>query len=347
MTYGVFSSYNYYYMKKTNKNLIELDEKLNKYLLLFIEHLRIKNKSEHTIKNYLLDIKEFLIWYQNTYEKRLDKVNKRVITEYITIISGASNGKNEHEVTLHLWTKLWMALKIEKRKKDPQKYSKKLATNSKKRKISAISQFYSYLIADELLGKKFQINPVNRTLHSIQLKDVDIQHTVRLTKEDFELLIDKNWRPREQLILHLLFSGGLRLAELTGLKVGDLDSETQTITLKRKGGSIHKLKLNNYFKIHYLWEKYLNFTDLKSEENFLFFNKKSIATKPISERAMSNIIQRCFKNAKIRNKGLTPHSFRKGCATELYQDTKDLLLVRDYLNHQDAKVTQTYIDIIQ
>ena len=44
---------------------------------------------------------------------------------------------------------------------------------------------------------------------------------------------------------------------------------------------------------------------------------------------------------------LTPHSFRRACATNLYIETKDLLFVRDYLNHHDAKVTQTYIDSTQ
>ena len=44
---------------------------------------------------------------------------------------------------------------------------------------------------------------------------------------------------------------------------------------------------------------------------------------------------------------LTPHSFRRACATNLYIETRDLLLVRDYLNHHDAKVTQTYIDSTQ
>ena len=46
-------------------------------------------------------------------------------------------------------------------------------------------------------------------------------------------------------------------------------------------------------------------------------------------------------------KELTPHSFRRACATNLYLETRDLLLVRDYLNHHDAKVTQTYIDSTQ
>ena len=233
--------------------------------------------------------------------------------------------------------------------------SKNLSPSSRRRKISALSQFYSYLVADEVFGKKLIVNPVNSILHNVRLKDVDIQHTVRLSRDEFEVLIEKNWRPREQLILHLLFWGGLRLAELTRLKKDSLNSETQTLTLVRKGGSVHKLKIEHFSRIEFLWNRYLqgmkqyslnNGDENKSE--YLFASKLHLlsSSRAITERAMVNIIQNCFKKANILNRGLSPHSFRKGCATELYFKTKDLLYVRDYLNHQDAKVTQTYIDMI-
>ena len=51
-----------------------------------------------------------------------------------------------------------------------------------------------------------------------------------------------------------------------------------------------------------------------------------------------------IERATLEISDITPHSFRKACATELYMKSKDLLYVRDYLNHKDAKVTQTYID---
>ena len=57
---------------------------------------------------------------------------------------------------------------------------------------------------------------------------------------------------------------------------------------------------------------------------------------------ITNILKKCNLPEE-----LTPHSFRRACATNLYIETKDLLLVRDYLNHHDAKVTQTYIDSSQ
>ena len=69
--------------------------------------------------------------------------------------------------------------------------------------------------------------------------------------------------------------------------------------------------------------------------------------RPISTRGMYGRISRILKRAGINSKGLGPHSFRKACATNLYIQTKDILLVRNYLNHKDAKVTQTYIEYYQ
>ena len=68
--------------------------------------------------------------------------------------------------------------------------------------------------------------------------------------------------------------------------------------------------------------------------------------KRVSEKTMYNRITNILKKCHLPE-DLTPHSFRRACATNLYIETKDLLFVRDYLNHHDAKVTQTYIDSSQ
>ena len=76
------------------------------------------------------------------------------------------------------------------------------------------------------------------------------------------------------------------------------------------------------------------------ESEFVFANRQG---NKVSTKTMYNLIIRLLVQAGCRD-GLTPHSFRKACATNLYIKHQDLLLVRDYLNHSDAKITQTYID---
>lgn len=327
-------------MKKISKNSKILESNLEILLQKFIDHLSVKNKSNKTSISYYHDVLNFLVWYQIQHGKRIDRIDKRKISEYLNYLS--TNLCNENNQVLSRRLRPTFLGKFFKTKAI-LKPSSKLSANSRKRKLSSISQFFNFLIADETLGKKFSNNPVNKTLHSIQLKDVDIAHTRRLSLHDFELLIEKNYRIRDQLILHLLFHGGLRLAEITGLKSDDLDRETKVLNLRRKGGLKHRLKIQNFSKIEFLWDRYMN--SIPQDSIYLFSTKKLNFEKAISERAMAQNIMRCFTKADLTYKKLTPHSFRKGCASEMYHKTKDLLLVRDYLNHQDAKVTQTYVEL--
>lgn len=345
MTYTVFSSYNYYYMKKTDEKPKLVEKNLNFLLQKFIEHLHLKNKSKKTIINYYHDVHSFLIWHQTFFGKHLDRMDKKRISLFLKYLSHQNN--TIEDVQRNHWSEVFLKLFKRKVKIDHhENVGIKLSANTRKRKLSSISQFFNFLIADESLGKKFSNNPVNKTLHSIQLKDVEIHHTKRLSIHDFNLLLEKNYRIKEQLILHLLFYGGLRLAELTALKAEDLDRDTKTLKLSRKGGLQHRLKIQEYSKIEFLWDKYLFSLSLLSiKPVYLFSTKKLAFEKPITERSMSLTIMKCIIHADLTYKELTPHSFRKGCASEMYHKTKDLLLVRDYLNHQDAKVTQTYIEL--
>lgn len=348
MTYELFSSYNYYYMKDIEKKSKNISTNLEFFLQKFIDHLRVKNKSKKTLISYYHDLYYFLFWYENHFGKRLEKIDKRKISDYLAHLSDSkvNSQANKTAKNKNIWNSFINVFFRHNRPQKPIDDIKNLSASSRKRKLSSLSHFFNFLIADETLGKKFQLNPVNKILHSIQLKDVDIAHTKRLSESDFKLLLEKNWKIREQLIINLLFYGGLRLAELTMLKSDDLDRETKVINLKRKGGLQHKLKIQEFSKIEFLWDKYLFSLNLKCEKsNFLFSSEKLNFEKPITERAMAFIIMRCLKKAGLEYKHLTPHSFRKGCASQMYHRTKDLLLVRDYLNHQDAKVTQTYIEL--
>ena len=83
---------------------------------------------------------------------------------------------------------------------------------------------------------------------------------------------------------------------------------------------------------------YLNQNNFISD--YLFQNKTG---NPYSLKTFYNQIMKIILRSGV-SEGISPHSFRKACATNMYIRTKDLLYVRDYLNHADAKVTQSYID---
>ena len=218
-----------------------------------------------------------------------------------------------------------------------------MSVSSRRRHLSSLKNFFEYLKEiHEDTSDKFSKNPVKSKIHAITLKEIDVTPTTMISKEDFKLIEERTFRTSERLILYLLYYGGLRLSELCELKISNFDFQSRTMTFNRKGGYVHTLVIQKdelIFKNlkHYIGENEFN-------KIFLFQTKRGTSYSP---KAMYNkiikIIERAIPNNEISTR-ITPHSFRKGCATELYIKSKDLLYVRDYLNHKDAKITQTYID---
>lgn len=310
----------------------------------FLENLKKQNKSPQTVLSYAHDLKRFLEWLSFSREKSLKELRAKDISEYVQFLKsgGFLYQTKKPQNLLERFSLFFKTKKVFYKKRDS------LSINAQKRHLSTIKNFFQFLKeTNEEKGKNFLTNPVKSKIHHIRLKDHDITPTPMLSREDFLLLEEKIYRTKERLILYLLYFGGLRLSELGQLRFKDFSLEAKSIRLHRKGGDIHQLKIEKAEKVFHQFEFYLK-TKLENEqlnherikEQFLFTNNQG---NRLTERALFNLIKKMLKRAGLSEE-ISPHSFRKACATELYLKTKDLLLVRDYLNHSDAKVTQTYID---
>ena len=310
-------------------------EKINtdyqNFLNDYLHNCQQLNKSEHTLKNYRADLHKFLIWYQDTHRNRLYKIKGVSIGLYKDFLS--SGGELKQKRTF--WQKV-----LKKDIKRRVLYTQRpLAVASRKRHLSSVKNFFEYLkeYHEDRRRKLFQLNPVKPKIHGIKLKDVDMTPTPLLRREDWVRIQEKTWRTEERLLIFLLYYGGLRLSEVTKLRFEQFDCETKTLTFDRKGGSVHRLKIRRWPLIYKQIEFLLQ---AKPQAVFLFSNSKE---KALSTKSIYNLIIKMIKRAGVT--GVTPHSFRKACATNLYRQTRDLLKVRDYLNHKDAKVTQSYIQL--
>lgn len=307
--------------------------KLHKlWLLTFLSNCQKLNKSEHTIKNYRCDLQKFIYWFEATHRIDLNKAKAQTIEQYKDYLAGVSFKTHRPYLNLlFFWQK----------RTYPKVISQKaLSIGSKKRHLSAIKNFYEYLIqANEGQNSLFKENPVKNKLHSIRLKDADINHTRLLTPAHWDNFEKQLKTPRERLIGYLLYFGGLRLEELTRLKVGDFSQRSQSLTFIRKGGQLHTIKLQEFDLIFDCLVKTLG--NSFSESRYIFLNRFGF---PISTRSMYQTIKKLLVKAGLSSYGLSPHSFRKACATNMYKLSKDILQVRNYLNHKDAQVTQTYIE---
>lgn len=315
-------------MKKIKNSL---SSKNISYLESYLHSLRLRNKSEHTIKNYKVDIEAFLRWYENSQNSDLSKVNATSISAYKKYLSGLETIR-----TLPFWKRWWARLFRRYQLKLLRQTT--LAVASKRRHLSSLKNFFQFLKeTHQDNGKRFVHNPVRPKLHTIGLKDKDVMHTKTLSELDFEKLYETVTKVQDRLAICLLYYGALRVEELSLLKVDQFHHASQSLSFYRKGGSLHTLRPVNYDQI----EKWLNaYLPTKNPGPWLFSNKKG---RPLTTRTHYNRLMKLFKKAGL-DQQLGPHSFRKGRATQLYRETKDLLFVRDYLNHRDAQVTQTYID---
>jgi len=319
-----------------------------KHVSNYLFNLKRLNKSDHTVKNYRADLNKFFDWIEHHQKIKITKINGEVIGKYKNYLSGEVSPSNHSEDS---GIKVaWSFLKRMFKKKEKIHHGlvkiDPLSVSSKRRHLSSLKNFFEYLKeTHEDHSNKFLKNPVKSKIHAITLKDIDVVPTAMVSRENFKKIEEKTFRTSERLILYLLYYGGLRLSEVCELKINDFDPQTKTMTIKRKGGSIHTyspLKADLIFKnLNYLLS---SLGENEFHKVYLFQNKKG---GPLGTKAMYNkiikMIERAIPDNQINYK-ISPHSFRKACATELYLKSKDLLYVRDYLNHKDAKVTQTYID---
>lgn len=287
------------------------------YIEDFLANCKRQNKSVFTLKNYACDLEKFFNWMSLGLRIPFNKIRSPHLGQYFDFLQNGG------------------LLSSDERTMDQAP----LSPNSVRRHTSCLNNFFEFLKQTHEDQGKFKINPIKKHLHFIKLKEIDVDHTKYLTNQEWRQLQEVIRRTRDRLMVKLLYYGGLRLQELQRLKRENFNEKLGIIHIERKGGKRHKLLLQNWDEIKRDYDYYMTLFPKRSED-YLFTSKKGL---PLSTKSIYNLIIKLFRAAGCRS-GLVPHSFRKACATNLYLRTKDLLFVRDYLNHKDAKVTQTYID---
>jgi len=150
---------------------------------------------------------------------------------------------------------------------------------------------------------------------------------------------------RNKTIFELLYGCGLRVSELTNLKINDLDFVKQEIRVLGKG-SVERVVPVHLFAINTV-KKYLlesrPILKIKSEieSNFMFINHRG---NPLTARGVRDILTREIKK-QSSTLNISPHSFRHSFATHLLNNGVDLRIVQELLGHVSLSTTQIYTKI--
>ena len=209
-----------------------------------------------------------------------------------------------------------------------------LSPRSIARRLSAIRSFYHYLIREQQVhaNPAVEIRAPKQARTLPNTLDADQMARLLETKSDDPLL------SRDHAILELLYSSGLRLAELVGLDWIDLDLADGTVRVTGKGNKTRIVPVGRMAR-HALEIWRGHHTSLaRPGETAVFVNRRGSR---LSRRTVQSRIHHWARRRGI-NARVYPHLLRHSFASHLLESSGDLRGVQELLGHADIATTQIY-----
>ncbi|MDO8951978.1 MAG: site-specific tyrosine recombinase XerD [Draconibacterium sp.] len=215
---------------------------------------------------------------------------------------------------------------------------REISPRTQARTISGIKSFYKYLLIEGKLSSDptalLESPKIGRKLPDI------------LSMEEIDNLIDavdlsKAEGQRNKAMLETLYSCGLRVSELVGLKITSLFFEQGFIKVEGKAGKerlvpVSGRAVDEVGKYMNEYRKKLNVA--KDSENILFLNRRG---RKLSRVMIFTIIKNLAEKTGL-GKSISPHTFRHSFATHLINGGADLRAVQEMLGHESILTTEIY-----
>lgn len=206
------------------------------------------------------------------------------------------------------------------------------------RVLSGLKAFFKYL----LLDNQIKIDPsalIESPKTSRKLPDTLSILEINSLIESIDL--SKAEGMRNKAMLEILYGCGLRVSELTSLKISNLFLDIDFIKILGKGDKERLVPIGSeaikFLRI-FIEEIRLHIAVKPGKEDFVFLNMRG---NPISRVMVFLIIKDLAKKAGI-NKSISPHTFRHSFATHLIEGGADLRAVQEMLGHESITTTEIY-----
>ncbi|UYQ95156.1 site-specific tyrosine recombinase XerD [Chitinophaga horti] len=213
-----------------------------------------------------------------------------------------------------------------------------MSATSQARIISGIKGFYKYLLLEDMVRTDpTQLLDAPKT--SRKLPDVLSFHEIEQLIGCLDL--SKPEGTRNKAILETMYSCGLRVSEVTGLKISHLYTEEGFIRVIGKGDKERLIPIGSdalrYIDI-YRQQVRVHVPVKKGQEDILFLNRRGSA---LTRVMIFLVIKDLVLKAGIK-KDVSPHTFRHSFATHLVEGGADLRAVQEMLGHESITTTEIY-----
>lgn len=226
---------------------------------------------------------------------------------------------------------------------------------AKSRKLSTLRTFFKYFFRKNELKSDVAAKVDMPKLHDGAIIRLDVDEIVRIldTAQDGTDLTEKQKQfnrktaKRDVAILTLFLGTGIRISELVGVDINDIDFNTNAFIVTRKGGNKSTLYFSSEVAAALL--DYLKWRESEIAEGSDLGEKMkgnsalflSLRGGRITVRAVELLVK---KYSRIINplKKITPHKLRSTFGTQLYRETQDIYVVADVLGHKDINTTKKH-----
>jgi tyrosine recombinase XerC len=199
------------------------------------------------------------------------------------------------------------------------------------RKLSSLRSFFKYLQRERIVSSNPAALLVTPKLDKPLPHFLSEQEAIKMVDAPAE---DKVSQFRDKAIFETLYSTGIRVSELVGLDIDDVDFISNIIRVMGKGRKERLVPIGD--KALGAIQYYIDHR--KQKVNVLFLNKNSTR---LSTRGVSNIVNKYVTQQAIAQH-VTPHMFRHSFATHLLNAGADLRSVQELLGHVNLSTTQIY-----
>ncbi|MBI4874814.1 MAG: tyrosine recombinase XerC [Acidobacteria bacterium] len=272
----------------------------------FLGELKRRNQSPHTVRNYAADLRQF--------------------RDYFSPLGATPPAPAEFDL---LALREWLA----------DLYRQKLGAVTVRRKLAALRSFFKFLLRDGgvsvNVARLLRTPKIPKTLPRV------------MTEEQAKVLmegagradLDRPQPERDRAIFELLYGCGLRVSELTGLNLADIDFTERWLRVRGKGRKERQTPFVGQAAA--ALERYLAVRPAAAGETALLLNYRGTR---LSDRSVRRIV-RFYAGLLGGDSSVHPHSFRHAYATHLLADGADLRAIQELLGHASLSTTQKYTQV--
>jgi integrase/recombinase XerD len=276
----------------------------------YIEHLKVRNLSERTVKEQHRKLGKFFLFLYKNGVDRFEQISKPVILDYqIELYHAISQRGRPH------------------------------SAGSQNGMLSAVKGFTrflkerDYIISDPALDVQYAKTP--KTLPRGILSRSEARRIINAPDSSCALGY------RDKTIMEVLYTSGIRKEELNKLTLNDVDYNDGFLRIIEGKGRKDRMVPVGRIACRYL-ENYIKSVRpelIKDPYNHHLF--LSVRGNRLSKNVIWELVKKYAKKAKIK-KNVSPHTFRHTCATAMLKNKADIRAVQELLGHESLDTTQVY-----